>query len=72
VPTDVLDDLGLGARPGRYQGEPEPRKPRDRARYRPEGRQVDMPDAREEVETRGNTAWAARKVDLDFDDEIGF
>lgn len=70
VPADVLDDLGLG-KAGTYTGGPRPRQPR--APYRPKAREVDdMPDAREEVETRGNSAWATRKVDLDFDDELGF
>lgn len=73
VPKDVLDDLGLGKQAGSYGG-PEPRVGRTRNPYKPRARVVDdeMPDAREEVETRGNTEWAARKVDLDFDDELGF
>ncbi len=72
VPKDVLDDLGLGKQAGTFTGN-EPRFKRGNAPYRPQARVVDeMPDAREEVETKGNSAWAARKVDLDFDDEVGF
>lgn len=74
VPKDVLDDLGLGAQRGTYTGEPEAYPPRQRGyrRTHTQARTVDdMPDARDDIDTRGNTAWAARKVDF-FDDDLGF